>query len=193
MDFIKQESAMGFQTRITTALVLSSLMLILASAWAQDQNSDPKQSPELQVLQRFIGSWEETVEQKRAAWTPEPSTKKIASTRKWILDGKMIENRGTWSPDDVEFLHLMSYDPKRREYRQWYFESINPISLGEQRGQWDQATQTLTWKGKLDDGVTTETVERFIDTDNFTWTLVAKDSSGQVVLDMEAKVRRKDR
>jgi hypothetical protein len=179
--------------RIVTAVALSSLWLTLFSTLAQQPASESKQSKELQVLERFVGSWEETVEQKRAAWTPEPSTKEIASTRKWILDGKMIENRGTWSPDDVEFLHLMSYDPKRREYRQWYFESINPVSLGEQRGQWDQATQTLTWKGKLDDGVTTETVERFIDKDNFTWTLVAKDRSGQVVLDMVAKVRRKER
>jgi len=173
------------------AVSLASLQVILISGFACAQTPKAVKSPELQVLERFIGSWEETVEQKRAAWTPEPSTKKITSMRKWILYGKMIENKGTWSPDKVEFLHLMTYDPKRKEYRQWYFDANNPASLGEDRGQWDERTQTLTWTGKLDDEVTTQTIERFKDKDNFTWTMVAKDRSGQVVLDMEAKVRRK--
>jgi len=181
---------MNTRVKAFTAVALAPLLLTLVSAFAQEQKPLPNQSPELQVLQRFIGSWEETVELKRAAWTPEPSTKTISSTRKWILDGKMIENKGAWS-DKVEFLHLMSYDPKRAEYRQWYFDANNPTSLGEDRGRWDEATQTLTWRGALDDGVTTVTTERFIDKDHFTWTFVAKDRTGQVVLDMEAKVRRK--
>jgi hypothetical protein len=178
---------------IVAAVSLSSLLVAWLSSTAQELKPVANQSPELRVLERFIGSWEETVVQKRAARTPVASTKKITSTRKWILGGKMIENKGAWSPDNVEFLHLMSYDPLRREYRQWYFDANNPASLGEDRGTWDEATQTLTWRGKLVDGATTETIERFTDKDNFTWTFVAKDGAGQVVLNMEAKVRRKER
>ena len=182
---------MEIRMRSTASITLSAILLMLASGLAQAQKPEVNPSPEIKVLDRFIGVWEETVEHKRAAWTPEPATKKITSTRKWILDGKMIENRGTWMPDNVKFLHLMSYDPKRSEYRQWYFDANNPASLGEDRGHWDEATKTLTWTGKLDDGVTTQTIERFTDKDNFTWTMVAKDRTGQVMLDMEAKVTRK--
>jgi hypothetical protein len=184
---------MDIRLKTFAAAALSPLLLTLVPAFAQEQKPAVKQSRELQVLDRFVGLWEETVEHNRAAWTPEPSTKKITSTRKWILDGKMIENRGTWMPDNVPFLHLMSYDPKRSEYRQWYFDANNPASLGEVRGKWDEATQTLTWRGKLDDGVTTETIERFTDKDNFTWTMVAKGRTGQVMLDMQATVTRKQK
>ena len=181
---------MGIQTRIVAAVTFSSLLVTLVSAMAQEQKPDAKQSPELRVLERFVGSWEETIEL-RSKGAPKPSLLKIASTRKWILGGKMIENKGTWSPGNVEFLHLMTYDPKRREYRQWYFDVNNPASLGEDRGRWDEATQTLTWNGKLDDGNTMETAERFIDKDTFTWTSVVKDRSGQVLETIDAKVRRK--
>lgn len=184
---------MNIRTRFVAAVALSAILVILVPAFAQAQQAGGKRSPELQVLERFIGSWEETIELKRAAWTPEPSTKKISSTRKWILDGKMIENKGAWSPGNVEFLHLTTYDPKRREYRKWYFDANNPVPIGGNRGHWDEATQTMTWRGALEDGVTTATTERFIDKDTFTWTFVAKDRSGEVVLNMEAQVRRRQR
>jgi hypothetical protein len=188
--FHKQESKMGIRMKITTAVACSSLLVTLVTAVAQERKPFANQSPELQVLERFIGSWEETIEL-RSKEAPQPSMLKIVSTRKWILDGRLIENKGAWSPGNVEFLHLMTYDPKRREYRQWYFDVNNPASMGEDRGHWDEATQTLTWKGKLDDGNTTETIERFTDKDNFTWSFVVKDRSGQVVETIDAKVRRK--
>jgi hypothetical protein len=181
---------MTIQVKAFVAIAMSPLLLPLMTGLARGQKPDQKRAPELQVLERFIGSWEETIEL-RSSGAPKPTILKIASTRKWILDGRMIENTGTWSPGNVEFLHLMTYDPKRREYRQWYFDVNNPASMGEDRGHWDEATQTLTWRGKMEDGVTTETIERFTDKDNFTWTMVIKDRSGQVVESINAKVRRK--
>lgn len=181
---------MSIRAKAFVAVMLSPLLLVSATGMAQVNEPVVKQLRELQVLEHFIGTWEETIEL-RSKGTPKPSMLKISSTRKWILDGKMIENKGTWSPGNVEFLHLMSYDPKQREYRQWYFDTNNPAPLGEDRGRWDEATQTLTWRGKLDNEVTTETIERFKDKDNFTWTFVAKDRSGQVVETIEAKVTRK--
>jgi hypothetical protein len=180
---------MDIRTSIVTAVVLSSLLATSDAALAQEPNVN--QSPELQVLQRFVGEWEETVELKLAPWNE--SIKKITSTRKSILGGTMIENRGIWSPEKVEFLHLLSYDPKRREYRNWYFDANNPASFGQNRGRWDEAKQTMTWRGEQDDGVTTEGIDRWTDKDNFTWTFVARDRSGKVVSEVEAKVKRRKR
>jgi len=163
---------------------------ILTQAFAQ-QIVNAKKPLETQVLERFIGSWDETVELKPALLTPDASTIKTTTTRKWILNGKMVENKGSWSPSDVEFLHLMTYDPEKLEFCQWYFDASTPAARGASRGLWDEATQTLTLTGSMGDEVTSTLKQHFIDKDNFTWTMVAKDNGGAVLLDMEGKVKRK--
>lgn len=146
-------------------------------------------STELQVLDRCVGTWDETVVFKPAVWTPEKTTSSTTTTRKWILNGKMIENKGAWSPQ-AEFLHLMTYDQNKNEYRQWYFDNDNLVPQ-ESHGKWDAATQTFTFTGTLGDGIKTSSQQRFADKNNFTWTMMAKDSDGKVVLDMEGKCVRR--
>ena len=102
----------------------------------------------------------------------------------------MIENKGAMLPSKNEFLHLMTYDPQRKEYRQWYFDKHN-LAPQAYRGKWDEATQTLTFTGILADGIRSTVQQKFSDKDTFTWTLLAKDQTGKVVLDMEGKVVRK--
>ena len=55
--------------RILAAAVIGSSLITLAGA----QDSGEKMSPELKVLNRFVGQWDETVVLKPAAWTPEQS------------------------------------------------------------------------------------------------------------------------
>lgn len=145
-----------------------------------------KTSAELQVLERYIGTWHETVISKPALWTPKETTTTITGTRKWILDNHMIENKGVWSPDNKQYLHLMTYDNQRKEYRQWFYDKNTLVPM-EDRGTWDAATETFTFTGTLADGVKTTSQQKFENKDTFTWTFVAKDRSGKVVLDIEAK------
>ena len=155
------------------------------------RGEDPKEkSAELQVLERYVGSWEETAVVKPALWTPERATVTTASTRRWILNGQMIENKGAWTPGNNEFLHLITYDPNQKEYHQWYYDQDNLVPQANQ-GKWDEATQTFTFKGTLRDGIQSTSQEHFVDKNTFTWTMVAKDRTGQVVLDMEGKCVRK--
>jgi hypothetical protein len=93
-------------------------------------------------------------------------------------------------PCKNEFLHLMTYDPQRKEYRQWYYDKDNLVPQ-VYRGKWDEATQTFTFTGTLADGIRSTGQQKFVDKDSFTWTLVAKDGTGKVVLDMEGKCVRK--
>ena len=147
---------------ILAAAVIGTSFTSLAKA--QDM------SPELKVLNRFVGEWEETVVLKPAAWTPEQSTITATGTRKWILNGRMIENKGVWSPSKDEFLHLMTYDAEKGEYRQFYFDKTNLASRDEVRGKWDETTKTMSFNGEMANGVKSVLIERFVDDDSFTWT-----------------------
>ena len=171
-------------------LNLVALALVLRIA-AAAQADDPKaESAELRILDRYVGSWEETTVAKPALWTPERATSTTTSTRRWILNGQMIENKGAWTPGDTEFLHLTTYDSNQKEYRQWYFDKGNLVPQTSQ-GKWDAATQTFTYLGTLRDGIQSTSQQHFVDKDTFTWTLVAKDRTGMLVLDLEGKCVRK--
>ena len=102
----------------------------------------------------------------------------------------MVENKGTWSPVNIDFLHLMNYDPNKKEYQQWYFAKDSAVPQ-IYRGTWNEKKQAFTFSGVLAEGVRSTSQQRFIDKDTFVWTLVAKDASGKVVLDMEGKCVRK--
>ncbi len=84
----------------------------------------------------------------------------------------------------------MTYDPKKNEFRQWYYDKDNLVPQ-EYQGRWDAATQTFTFTGTLADGIQSTSQQHFVDKDTFTWTLVAKDKTGKMVLDMEGKCVRK--
>ena len=171
-------------------LKLVTLMLVLESLVVAQADEPTAMSAELKVLDRYVGSWEETNVVKPALWTPERATSTTTTTRRWILNGQMIENKGAWMPGNTEFLHLMTYDPNRKEYRQWYYDKDNLVPQAYQ-GKWDAATQTFTFIGTLGDGIQSSRQQHFVDKDTFTWTLVAKDGTGKVVLDMEGKCVRK--
>lgn len=174
---------MHSHTRLICAAIMG--VSLIPSARAQEAKS-----PALQILNRYVGSWDETVTSKPAVWTPERTTATTTTTRQWILNGTVIENKGAWTPGNIEFLHLMTYDPQREEYRQWYYAKDTPVPQ-VYRGKWNEETQTFTFTGILADGVRSTSQQRFVDKDTFTWTLVAKDDAGQVVLDMEGKCVRK--
>ena len=177
---------MGTRLNLAALLAVSGAILS-SSALAQDSTAT---SAELQVLDRYVGTWEEAAINKPALWTPERTTSTTTTTRQWILNGTMIENKGAWSPGNIEFLHLMTYDPQQKEYRQWYYAKDTPVPQ-VYRGKWDEATQEFTFTGTLADGIRSTSQQKFVDKDTFTWTLVAKDGTGKVVLDMEGKCVRK--
>ena len=176
----------------TTTVVAAVGVLLLSGLPSEAQETTPNPlSPELKPLQRFIGSWEQQVVSKPAEWTPDKTTMTCPVTVNWILRGRMIEHRCVWSPGKRHGLCLMAYDAENKEYRQFYFDSNGGIPRGENRGKWDEATKTFTWTGRLANGIMTTQAHQFIDNDRQEWTLVFKDSTGKVCLDMEAKAKRK--
>ncbi len=178
-----------WKTTMKPLLTLVAVIAFFGSTTIGHAGEAGAKSPELQVLDRYVGTWDETVVTKPALWTPEKTTSSTTTTRKWILNGRMMENKGAWTLED-EFLHLMTYDPKQNEFRQWYYGKDNLVPQ-EYQGRWDAPTQTFTFTGTLADGIQSTSQQHFVDKDTFTWTLVAKDQTGKVVLDMEGKCVRK--
>ena len=95
----------------TTTGVAAVVVLLLSGLPGEAQEATTiQQSPELKVLQRFIGSWEQQVVSKPAEWTPEKTTMTCPVTVNWILRGRMIEHRCVWNPGNIHGLCLMAYD-----------------------------------------------------------------------------------
>lgn len=167
---------------------LAALLAASITPGSQPLQEAPPRSPQLQVLNRFVGTWDEVTTSKAALWTAETTTMRGRNTRRWILDKRMIENRGRWD-SGMDFLHLMTWDAAKKEYRQWYYDRDNVVPM-ESRGEWNAGTQTLTFKGTFGDGIRTLGRQQFQDKDTFAWTFVATDRQGRVVLDMEGKCTR---
>ena len=152
-------------------------------------------SPELKPLQRFIGSWDGQFVVNSAEWTSEKTTAPLTHKVEWILGGRMIRHRFVLSPPvDSHGLTFMACNPEGNVYRRWDFDSGGGFPRGEDGetlGKWAEATQTFTWKYSAPNGETSTATNRFIDSDTHDWTLVSKDSTGEVLLDMESKAKRK--
>jgi len=176
---------------VKTTTVVAAVGVFLLSGLpseAQEATPDP-QSPELKPLQRFIGSWDWDVVLKSAE--PDNTKMKADVTVASILRGRMIQHNVIWSPGNMHALALMAYDAENKVYQEWYFDSNGGIPRGENRGVWNEATKTFSWKGKPADGITSAATHRFIDDKTLEWIMVQKDRAGNVVLHMEATAKRK--
>lgn len=171
------------------SLVMIALgFTVFDSVQAQESDSDKKTAQK--VLQRFVGEWEEIVVQKVPEPPVEGSTLKAKGKRQWILDNHMIENKGTWQPSNKQFLHLTTYDHNNKVYRQYYFDRDSLDSQQEYVGSWNPKTKTLTFTAKHPNGNKSVLVERFIDEDNFVWSLITRSPDGQVIVELDAKANR---
>ena len=96
------------------SIVLAVLAVVLFSQVANSDDA-PKRSAELQVLDRFVGTWDFVVTNKLTGG--ETITGKTFETRRWTLGNKFVqgENPKTEKPDEPEFQMLVTYDPATQE------------------------------------------------------------------------------
>lgn len=172
-----------------TFLTVAVLAAALCSLAAHGQDA-PKRSAELQVLDRFVGTWDLDVTNTPASG--EIVTGKTSETRRWTLGGKFVqfENSKTEKPDEPEFQMLVTYDPATKTYP-------GVLMSGPSRavvtGTWDQAQQTMTFRGTFSDdsGVKFEYTNRFLDNDHCESSGVITGASGEVFVRQIQKQRRR--
>ncbi len=167
---------------------MSVVVLIFGGMSAKAQT--PK-SPELKVLDRFVGSWRlEVVSWQGQRDDEEKSTGAVVT--KWSLQGRYNELRATDSDGKETFLQLWTYDSDAGVYNVWIFDSNSPKpALLTMR--WNESKKTFTGKLDLGNGITMQTTIRFTGKDRYEFTGTTKDASGNVVLESKGKGFRKEK
>lgn len=149
---------------------------------SKERSSHP---PELEVLEKLVGTWTENGINKVAVWTPEevrfPET---TSNRIWILDGKCVLQV---KPDAVL---LYMFSESENVYKFWHFNASGYVH--EFTGEWDESTQTFTWKSDLDGHRTVSSILKLdvSDDNSHEWSGIATDEQGKVYHHVEGTSKR---
>lgn len=174
---------------LEVGVAISALFMAVNFSVAQDDKDHEGQPkpPELNVLEKLIGTWDSETIAKPAVWTPQEVRTKGTLTREWVLNRRFVQEKGGNS--DNPSICMFTYDSNKKAYRFWLFTATgNSLEL---TGQWNGATKTMTWKGDVGNGITTGGPMRFVDDDTIEWTAIARDREGKVYHHMEGKVKRR--
>lgn len=158
----------------------------IVAAWKKHEPADLP--AELKVFDRMIGTWDTVTVQKPAEWTPDGGRSTATVTRNWILNGRFVMDTSLHSNGE-EGISIIGYDPGQKVYRSWWFNSLG--HRNDSRGQWNAATNTLSYRTELEDGKSMQSSVRFADANKEVWQFKATDTAGKVYLDMEIAATRK--
>ena len=159
------------------SFLLCLLGLILGMAFAQADDA-PKRSPELQVLDHYLGVWDAKTTIKPVGG--KEMTVTYVSRRSWTLGGSFVQFQDTEhsNPEAPEFQLLWTYDPIAKKYPGVLMDGPHSGTL---TGVWDAKTKTMHWKAKMVNGFTGEAHDRFIGKDRHEASGVFKNPEGEIV------------
>ncbi len=144
-----------------------------------------RDAPELRVLDRFIGKWDEEVD--LGGGETARATGEVA----WALGGTHVKSEfQVGSGDDgLRHLALITWDPITKTYVTWMFSSgAGPVVF---TGTWDAEKQTFTQKSLPNaEGLTTHSVTKFVDANRIDWTVAMRDADGQLQMRLSGVDRR---
>src|SRR5438309_6582090 len=132
-------------------LLMAAAALLSAGIGPLHAAEAPPKPPELKVLEKFIGDWTSETTVTVLDGQPQNTKSTGALTRKWALDGRIVEESGKGS-NGGETKVIFAYDANQHAYRFVYFDSAGSIVDGF--GPWDEAAQTFSLKADLGNGVT---------------------------------------
>lgn len=159
----------------------------IAAAWSRIEARDDLPR-ELKVLDRMVGTWDAVHIMKPAVWTPNGDRTTSTVTREWILDGQFLLDTSKHSTGQ-EGMFLVGFDPQRKAYRSWWFNSEG--HRGPSQGEWNEKTQTLNYVGEPQDGKTTRSSVRFADPNHEVAEIKVTDADGKVYFDMDIILTRR--
>lgn len=166
-------------------LLIASATLSTATFVAFAEN---EKGPELQVLDRFVGTWD--IEGSYKPTNGDKISINSVSFRKWTANGKTLHFDDPGSdPGDPGIQILLTFDPDSKTYRG--VTMMGP-SRGEIKGTWDEKTATMHFTGNLGNGgVAFESNHRFIDADHAEPKGVFKNPQGEVIAEISWKQARR--
>jgi hypothetical protein len=128
-----------------STFLVSCLLVILASAVAQQPREKPK---ELETLGQYVGDWTSDVTSKPAVWTPQEVKYRTSNHAEFVLGGwflKHIEvNHVVSEPDKVtKAIWFQTFDATSRKYVTWFFQSSG--LMNQSQGLWNAQRKSFTF------------------------------------------------
>ena len=165
---------------LSSSFLLCLLGLMPGMAFAQADGA-PNRSPELQVLDRFVGVWDVKATIKPVGG--KEMTMTFVSQRSWTLGGTFLhfQDTGHSHPQVPEFQLLWTYDPVAKNYPGVMMDGPHSGAI---TGVWNEKTKTMHWKGKTSNGLTVEGRDRFIGNGRTEASGVFRNPDGDVVLEI---------
>jgi hypothetical protein len=166
-------------------LLLLIVCCVGQRAWAEE----PSKPPELEVLKKFVGTWDSKVVMKPAVWTPKEVQLEAVEVNEMTLDGWFLHGASKTRDGKTHAILMSTYDPAKKKFRIWRF---TPGGVCEElTTEWNETTSTLTIVSDLGHGITSTAAFHLIDKDHREYRVVAKDSDGKVYLDYQGTVARR--
>lgn len=164
-------------------IIISILSAVVLSHGAEADDAATR-SPELQVLDNFVGTWDLKVTVKPTG--QEAVTGELVSYRKWSKGGRFVLF-DTPGVGDVEFILALTYDTDAMKYVGVTISS----DPGVVTATWDDDTKTMHFVIKYVDGPTYTATHRFIRRDYAEWFGKVTNEEGDVVEMSNKETRRK--
>ena len=169
-------------------LALAGLLLLIPAARAAAGEGPAPDVPQLKVLDAWVGTWDFVFDSDPAKFQSEAVHATGTETARWTLKGRFLER--TTDSVQGESRMLQTYDPGKRAYRSWFFNSSGITT--ESLDDWDATSRTMTHKHVgLGGRLTATATTRFLDADHIAWDQVIKDESGTVVVRQRARWTRR--
>ena len=159
-------------------------VLVLATALKATAGPSQESADGEKVLNKWLGIWKSHTVLKPAAWSLKAQELLGTSTAEWILDGHFQQISSQNGEHETREIHR--YDAESNKYHKWTFSSDGGHSFWV--GVWDEASSTMTWEYvDFGFGIKGKVVNRFISDGKYESTLVLKDSTGNVLLDIQSE------
>lgn len=144
-----------------------------------------KRSPEHQVLDRFVGTWD--VDLSITISGQEVAKEEAVETRSWSQGGKVVHFENA---EGTEFHMLLGYDPETRTYP-------GVILAGAFRtlmtGTWDPKKTTMSFTGNFPDGNKFKGTHRFVDENHAEAASSTTNPAGKVLISQTWKQTRRQK
>ena len=172
-----------------TQVLVTLAVVVLATALTT--NAGPsQQSADGRVLDKWLGIWRSHTVLKPAAWSLKAEERSGTSKAEWILDGRFQQIASQSGEHETREIHR--YDAKSEKYHKWIFDSNGGHSFWI--GGWDEASSTMTWDYvDFGIGIQGKIVNRFLSDEEYGSTLVMKDGTGNLLLDIQSEHTRTEK
>jgi hypothetical protein len=158
--------------------------VLAGGAAAQPKAGAPLTSAQRAVLDRFVGTWDVTATTKVPRLAPVTST----FTWAWVLERRYLRGESSTKSDGSQEMQVLGHDAGG--YPLWVFSSSG-LAFQLTRGEWDEATRTMSWKNAATDPVLYTTRCTFESATTLRCTGQVKNLAGKVVIDSESVALRR--